>query len=154
MVNEVQKKIINSLSKDMPLSPEPYKAIAMELKITEEELLDNLQQLHQKGILRRVGAVLYHREAGYKGNAMVVWKVPEERVDEVGKIASTFNEITHCYERTTGERWRYNFFTMVHSCNLQQCEVEINKISKAIGIYDYKVLHSIKELKKSSMNYF
>lgn len=154
MISKLQKNIISRLSKDMPLLSEPYKAIAVELGITEEELLRNLQELYEKGILRRVGVVLFHREVGYRSNAMVVWKVPEERIEEVGKIATSFKEVSHCYERVTSEKWPYNFFTMVHGHNKQQCQATIKRICKAIKVYDYQVLYSIKELKKSSMNYF
>ena len=35
-------------------------------------------------MLRRVAAILYHRRAGFSANGMGVWRVPEDRILEVG----------------------------------------------------------------------
>lgn len=154
MISELQKSIIKRLSFDIPVLLEPYKYIAEELKISEEELIDNLKDLNDKGILRRISGILYHRHAGYGANAMVVWTVPEDRIEEIGSIVCFLNEVTHCYQRPTFPNWPYNFFTMVHSETKKQCEEVIKKISDAINIYDYEILYSTRELKKSSMKYF
>lgn len=154
MFNSLEKSIIERLSGDIPLSVEPYKVIANELGITEELLLDKIKEFSDKGIIRRVGGILYHREAGFKANAMVVWVVPEKLIEKVADVACSFKEVTHCYKRPVYPNWPYNLFTMVHAENKEKCEEIIRKISKEAKIYDYKILYSTKELKKSSMKYF
>ncbi len=154
MFNSLEKAIIRRLSEDLPLSPEPYKIIAEELKISEKVLLRKIQELYDNQIIYRIGGILYHRKSGYNANAMVVWIVPEDKIDEVGKILSYFREITHCYQRPTFKDWGYNLFTMIHSETKEECENNIKKISEIINVNEYKVLYSIKELKKSSMKYF
>lgn len=154
MINELQKLIIKRLSLDIPILPEPYKAVAEELGISEDELINNLQDLNDKGILRRISGILYHRQAGYSANAMVVWIVPEGVIEQVGKFVCSFSEVTHCYQRPTFQNWPYNFFTMIHSETKDQCEKIIKKIADAINIYEYEILYSTKELKKSSVKYF
>lgn len=153
MIGSLEKKIIRILQKEIPVDKEPYKIIAEELGLTEEELLEKINKLHNEGILKRVGAVLRHEEAGIKGNALVVWKVPEEKVENVGNIMSSLQEISHCYERFTCENWRYNMFTMIHGKTREQCDKVIKQVADNTGIYDYRVLYSIKELKKASMKY-
>lgn len=154
MLDLLEKAIIRRLSEDLPLDSEPYKIIAEELGVSEEILLKKVQELHNKQIIRRVSGILYHRKSGYNANAMVVWIVPEDKVDKVGKTLSYFKEITHCYERPTFQDWPYNLFTMIHSETKEECENHIKKISEVINIKDYKVLYSTKELKKSSIKYF
>ena len=51
---------------------------------TVPELLEKAAELQATGQMRRFAAVLYHRSAGFTSNGMGVWKVPEERVDEMG----------------------------------------------------------------------
>ena len=73
-----------------------------------------VKALKEKGVIRRFGATLYHQEAGFGANAMVAWVVPEERIEEVGRIMSEFREVTHCYQRAPQGDWKYNLYTMVH----------------------------------------
>jgi len=118
--------------------------------------------LKEKGIMRRFGAVLRHRDAGFSENAMVVWAVPEERCEEAGFLLASYKEITHCYERAPALEGVYNLFTMVHlsaedpeeTSDKDRMEEFVAGISSAIGIGKYKILRSLEEFKKNSMEYF
>ncbi|AKA69750.1 Lrp/AsnC family transcriptional regulator [Clostridium scatologenes] len=154
MLSAIDKSIIRKLQEDIPLTPRPYKSMAEEIGITEEELLSKVEELQNNGALRRIGGILNHREAGFEANAMVVWMISEDNVQKLGEIMASFKEVTHCYERPISGKWPYNIFTMVHGQNKKQCETIIKKISDTIKICDYKILYSTKELKKSSMKYF
>ena len=154
MFSSLEIDIIRKLQGDLPLVPEPYKLIADELGIQEEELLEKIKEFCDKGIIRRVGATLNHRNVGFKANAMVVWVVPEERINEVSEILIEFPQISHCYQRPTFQNWPYNIFTMIHEETQEKCEEVVNKISRDININEYNILFSTQELKKSSMKYF
>lgn len=153
-ISELDKKIIRKLQDDLPLSSEPFKEIADSLEISEEELLTKIQTYLDQGIIRRFGAALRHREAGYTANAMVVWEVDEEKTLEVGNKMAQFPEVTHCYQRPTYPDWPYNMFTMVHGKTKEECYEIAAKISDKIEVKNYKLLFSTDELKKTSMKYF
>jgi len=146
--------IIRILQEDLPLVPEPYKLIAEDLGIKEMELLEKIKEFCNKGVIRRFGATLNHRNIGFKANAMVVWNVPEERIKEVSGIMILFPQVSHCYQRPKFPNWPYNIFTMVHGENKEECEKIVKKIIETINIIDYCMLYSTVELKKSSMKYF
>lgn len=154
MFSSLDISIIRKIQEDLPLVPEPYRAIAEELQITESELIYKIQDFCNKGIIRRFGATLNHRNIGFKANAMVVWKVPDESIKEVSKIMVLFSAVTHCYQRPTFLGWPFNVFTMVHGENKGECEEIIKDIASASGINEYNILYSTCELKKSSMKYF
>lgn len=154
MLDMLDKIIIKRLQEGMPITEEPYRIISEELKIEEKELLRKIIALKENGILKRLGAVLYHREAGFKANALVAWRVAEDEVEYIGKELALMPEISHCYERDACKEWNYNLYTMIHGKNKIECEKIINKISKNIDLHNYKVLYSVRELKKSSMKYF
>ena len=154
MFSSLEIDIIRKLQGDLPLVPEPYKLIADELGIHEEELLEKIKEFCDKGIIRRVGATLNHRNVGFKANAMVVWVVPEERINEVSEVLIKVPQISHFYQRPTFQNWPYNVFTMIHEETQEKCEEVVNKISKDIHINEYNILFSTQELKKSSMKYF
>ncbi len=154
MLTELEKKIIASIQEDMPISERPYAAIAEKLAITESELLDKLQDLSRHGVIRRFGATLRHQRAGFNANAMVAWKVDEDRIQEVGQKMASFRQVSHCYRRNPTADWPYNLYTMVHANDEQACQETARKMSRATSVEDYTLLFSREELKKTSMVYF
>ncbi|MEM5819035.1 MAG: Lrp/AsnC family transcriptional regulator, partial [Desulfitobacterium hafniense] len=87
-------------------------------------------------------------------NAMGVWQVPEAEAEAIGKVMASFREVSHCYQRPTLKDWPYNLFTMIHGRSEEECGEVMARIAQATGIKDYAMLFSIKELKKSSMQYY
>ncbi|MEL1136258.1 AsnC family transcriptional regulator [Desulfitobacterium sp. THU1] len=153
-VDEADKLLIRELQGNIPESLTPFAEIAENLAWSENKVLERVESLQRNKVLRRFGAVLRHQKAGFTANAMGVWQVPEEKAEEIGKIMATFREVSHCYQRPTLADWPYNMFTMIHARSKEECgEVMVN-ISRATGIKDYSMLFSIKELKKSSMQYY
>src|SRR5690349_18651062 len=75
--------VIRALQGNMPVVAEPYAPAAAELGIGEQELLDHLAAMHERGLLRRVAAILYHRRAGFSANGMGVCAVPDVQIFDV-----------------------------------------------------------------------
>ena len=145
---------IRELQEDLPLTPAPFDPMAARMGITPEGLFAIAAELGRRGHLRRVAAVLYHRTAGFWANAMGVWKVPEDRTDEVGAIMGSVRGVSHCYLRPTYPDWPYNIFTMVHGRTVKECEEILGSISRATGITEFAQLYSSKEYKKTRVRYF
>lgn len=154
MIEEIDKRIIRELQGDISLEKRPFAAIAGRIGISEEEVLKRTGSYLDKGYMRKFGAILLHREAGFKANGMGVWDVPAGDVQRAGEIMASFPEVSHCYERPSFEDWPYNLFTMIHSENEDGCHEIAERISRATGIKRYKLLFSTKEFKKTSMEYF
>ena len=153
-VTEAEKDAIRGMQEDLELIPRPYDQIAQQLGMSTDELFALAKDFQDRRIMRRYSAVLHHRRSGFKANAMIVWKVPEERAEEVGLIMASHDAVTHCYERPTFPDWPYTHFTMVHATTPEGCE-EINaEISKATGIDERLVLYSTREYKKTRVRYF
>lgn len=153
-MDNLDKKIIRWIQSDIPIEKEPYKTIATNLGIEEQELLDRIEEMQKQGIIRRIGAILNHRSVGFHGNGMVAWRVEDSKTEEIGKIMGAQREISHCYERNCFPEWPYNMYTMVHAETTEDCEGIIKRIAEEIGITDYVVLFSTRELKKTSFKYF
>jgi DNA-binding Lrp family transcriptional regulator len=154
MLTDLEKKIIALLQTDIPVVKRPFLAMAETIGISEEKFLKVLNDLNDQGMIRRFGATIKHQNSGYKANAMVAWKVPEERVERVGNIMATFSEITHCYRRNPAPGWEYNLYTMVHAADEDGCYAIVEKISRDVEETNYTLLFSRQELKKTSMKYF
>ncbi len=154
MIDDLDKKVISLIQGDIPVDPRPFAILAGKIGISEEEFIERIKNLKERGALRRFGATLRHQKAGYGSNAMVAWLVPDEMIDEVGEKLAQFREVTHCYQRTPQGDWHYNLFSMVHGNNQEQCYEIAERMSQAVGIKDYTLLFSEKEFKKTSMEYF
>ncbi len=145
---------VRELQKDMAIVPRPYAEAAGRLGMTHEQLFALAKQMVENGQIRRIAAVLHHRQAGFRANAMGVWNVPEERVDEVADAMAGYNAVSHCYRRPVYPDWPYAIFTMVHGRNAAECEATLDAMAKATGVTDYKALYSTKEYKKIRLSYF
>jgi len=151
---ETEERILALAGKDLPDTEQPFKAIAEAVGVDEQDVINLLADLKERKIIRRFGATLRHQKAGYGHNAMVAWRVPEERSDEIGEICAARPEISHCYIRRTYPEWTYNLYTMIHGERPGHANEVVAELEQIIGIDDNCVLRSLKELKKTSMVYF
>ncbi|HUR87163.1 MAG TPA: Lrp/AsnC family transcriptional regulator [Solirubrobacteraceae bacterium] len=152
--DEFDRDVIRATQGDMPVVPEPYAPAAAKLGIGVTELLEHLDGMKQRGILRRVAAILYHRRAGFSANGMGVWKVPEEQIEELGPRMASFRGISHCYQRPTYEDWPYSVFTMAHGRSKEECDAILDAIADEFGIAERATLYSSTEFKKIRLLYF
>jgi DNA-binding Lrp family transcriptional regulator len=139
-----------------PMAPleEPYAPAAARLGVSQEDLFARLESLKERKALRRVAAILYHRRAGFSANGMGVWKVPDDKVLELGRQMAATRGISHCYERPTYADWPYALFTMAHGRSKEECDAILDSISEATGISERATLYSSTEYKKIRMLYF
>lgn len=153
-LSELDVAVIRALQGDMPVISEPYNQAAQAVGISTRELLSHLQSMRERGLLRRVAAILYHRRAGYSANGMGVWKVPEDEVMQVGPVMASFRGISHCYQRPTYEDWPYSVFTMAHGRSREECDAVLDAIAEHTGIEERATLYSSTEYKKVRLLYF
>lgn len=154
MLTELEKKIIASIQNDIALVKRPYLEIVKKLGISESTLLDKLKNLCERGVIRRFGATLRHQKSGFAANAMVAWQLDEERINEVGQKMAACKEVSHCYRRDPKEEWPYNLYTMIHGNDEASCWETARKLSEKTSVDTYILLFSLRELKKTSMEYF
>lgn len=153
-IEELDRKIIRLLQGEFPLVAEPYKVLAEEIGITEEALLARIETMREEKKIRKMGAVLRHREVGFTSNCLCVWNVPDERVDEVGGRIAEHPRVSHCYDRNRTPDWPYNLYTMIHGYSREECEVIAAELAATAGIEERCMLYTKKEWKKASMRYF
>ncbi len=153
-VDERDKQVIRELQEDLPIEAQPFKALAERIGLDEAGLFAAMHSLMERGFMRRMAAILYHRRAGFRANGMGVWAVPEEHVIEIGEQMASFANVSHCYRRPTYPDWPYNVFTMVHGQSTEQCEEILTAISRTTGVSEYISLYSTREYKKTRLHFY
>lgn len=153
-LSEIDIDFIRTLQNDLPLVSQPFKIMAENINIAHSELLRFLRRFIKTRKIRRFSAVINHRNAGFLSNAMVVWKVKDDKIDECGAIISGFKQVSHCYRRPIYPNWQYPLYSMIHAGNRKQCENIISDIAKKIDVNDFKPIYSLKEYKKETIKHF
>jgi siroheme decarboxylase len=153
-LSELDLAVIRATQGPMEPIEEPFAPAATELGMPVPKLLDHLESMRERRALRRVAAILFHRRAGFSANGMGVWKVPEERILELGPRMASFRGISHCYQRPTYADWPYSVFTMAHGRSKDECDAILDSIAADTGIEDRRTLYSSTEFKKIRMLYF
>jgi siroheme decarboxylase len=152
---ELDKAVIRATQGDLPVVTEPYAQAAAELGMSVDALVEHLGRMADRGLLRRVAAILFHRRAGFSANGMGVWKVPDDRVLEVGPRMAAYRGISHCYQRPTYADWPYSIFTMAHGRSKHECDAILDAIAaENPEVEDRATLYSSTEFKKIRLLYF
>ena len=149
----IERKILAVLQGGFPGSRRPYKEMAEQAGIETEELLAVLEDWKRRGVIRRIGAIVDPTKVGLSAGAMVVWQVGAESVERVGRALAAFDEVSHIYERAVCADWPYNVYTMVHGASAEDVRRTVERMSRACGICNYRVLVTEKELKKTPPRY-
>src|SRR5206468_658182 len=152
--DEFDKEVIRATQGDLPVVSEPYEQASARLGISADALVEHLRGMQERGLLRRVAAILFHRRAGFSANGMGVWKVPDGQIAEFGPRMASFRGISHCYQRPTYEDWPYSIFTMAHGRSKEECDAILDAIAAEFGISERATLYSSTEFKKVRLLYF
>lgn len=153
-LEERQERLAAVLQGHLPITAEPYAAAAEACGWSVDDALGQIRSWSESGLIRRIGVLLDHRRVGVRANGMAVFRVPEDRVDEVGRKLAGHREVTHCYRRRTAPGWDYNLFAMTHGETREEVESCVGRMAGETGVSDYDILYSTREFKKVSPRYF
>ncbi len=149
-------RIVRATQGGLPLVPEPWRAVAQALGVTQGAVLERVRRMLADGRIRRIGAVPNHYRLGYAANGMSVWDVADERVEELGRRIGELPFVSHCYRRPRRPPdWRYNLFAMLHARSRAEVEERVGAIGAALGTASraHDVLYSRRILKKTGLRF-
>jgi len=153
-LSPADKVLIYHLSGDLGDSPAPYAELAAQLGRSEEEVLSALRRFQAEGLIRRLGATLWHQKSGFSANAMVVFKLPGEKTDQGGEKLAHLSYVSHCYQRVTAPGWPFNLYAMIHAESRDRLLAMVEEMAALTEAEEWRMLESLKELKKASRRYF
>jgi len=97
-LNATDKKILNRIQSDFPITRNPFATIAAELGLTEEDVLARLARLKEKGIIRRIGGNFVPEKVGFV-STLCAARVPADRIDQFAATVNRYPGVTHNYLR-------------------------------------------------------
>jgi len=98
LLNTTDRAILNIIQTGFPLVSRPYAAVAVEVGLSEAEVLSRVAALQDAGIIRRIGGIFASDKLGFS-STLVALKVAAEKLEAVALAISAYPGVTHNYER-------------------------------------------------------
>ena len=155
-ITSEDRALIKAVQRGLPITSRPYAEIAKQLNTSEQDIILRLQQLMDKGAIKRYGVVVRHKELGYTANGMVVWDIPDDKVEEIGMCIGKYSSVTLSYRRPRRlPEWPYNLFTMIHGSSREEVEEKVEEIAASCGLQDtsHTILFSTRRFKQRGASY-
>lgn len=156
VLDDADQELIATIQNGLPISDRPYAKIAVQLGLSEEEVITRISILLDKGLIKRFGVVVRHHELGYQENAMIVWDVPDDQVRCVAEQIKAYPFITLCYRRARQlPEWPYNLYCMIHGKSRNKVMHHLEEMINAHDwhCYPHEILFSKQRFKQRAANY-
>ncbi|CAG0944808.1 MAG: hypothetical protein EFKGCFLK_01290 [Rhodocyclaceae bacterium] len=151
-----EQQLMGALQHGLALVPRPFARLGEQAGLDEQEVIAMLKRWRGEGLIKRFGVVVRHHELGYTANAMVVWDLPDEEVERVGRLLAAEPEVTLCYRRRRhAPQWPYNLFCMIHGRARGEVEAAAARLRERLGLAQvpYAVLFSRRRFKQRGAHY-
>jgi DNA-binding Lrp family transcriptional regulator len=154
-LSALDRRLLLEIQEGFPLSATPYRDIAAAIDADVDDVLAAIGRLRDEGCIKRIGCVVNHITTGFDNNCMVVWDVPDDRLDELGERVGELPYVTLCYHRPRrpDKDWSYNLFTMIHGRDADAVDEKIDELSTAYLPVDHDRLYSTATLKQTGARY-
>lgn len=128
-MDNTDRRLLNLMQSEFPLSPTPWRDMAVSLGISEDELLARLQRMKDERIIRRIGGVMNSRQIGYHA-CLCAACLPEERLEEAAAIINPHPGVTHNYQR----EHKYNLWFTLTVRSAEELHRQLTQWEDELGI--------------------
>lgn len=140
----MKDEILSRIQKKFPLVARPFKVIADELNMREDEVLEILQEQKKSNIIRQTSAIFDTKRLGYV-SSLVAFRIPSDKISDAVKIINSHPGISHNYERN--HDFNIWFTVAVSPTSELGLEKTVEILAKATGAEDYIILPTLKLFK-------
>jgi len=141
-MDDIDRKLLNRIQQDFPITAEPFAEVAAQLGIGETEILERIGRLKEEGIIRRIGAVFDLRKLGF-ASTLCAARVPEERIRKFVGIVNACPGVTHNYRRDD----EYNVWFTLIAPGEEELAASLAGIKRETGIDDILSLRATRTFK-------
>jgi len=128
-MNPIDRKILNEIQSDFPITSRPYQALGERLNLTEEEVLSSVRRLKEKGVIRRIGGNFHSSRLNFV-STLCAAKVPLEKIDGFVEVVNRYPGVTHNYLRNSD----YNIWFTFIAEDMKSIDNALKEISGETGI--------------------
>jgi len=129
VIDQKNKMILNHIQVDFPIHPRPYKIIADQLGMEEDELILRIRQMKKEMLIRRIGGNFSPDRLGYH-STLCAAMVPEDKIELFTRTVNAYSGVTHNYQRDH----QFNIWFTFISPQKEKIEENLKAISKSTGV--------------------
>lgn len=143
-MNQKEKRLLEVLQFNFPISPRPYLKIAKRIGFSEDDVIRKIRLFKKKGIIRYIGPVFNLNKMGFV-STLVAARLPKSRIKTAAKIINEYPEVSHNYLRDA----EFNIWFTVTASSCSQLLRVIRDIKRKAGIQnkDFLNLNTLKVFK-------
>ena len=138
----LDKKILNAVQKDVPLTSRPFQEIAMKVGLSEDEVILRIKDLKKQGFIRRLGGVFNSEKMGFT-STLIALQVSPEKLEEIGNKISALDGVTHNYQRDHS----FNLWFTLISSSQEKMEETLAVVENYPGVKKMRRLPAVKLFK-------
>ena len=125
-MEEIDLRLLSLVQEGFPLTPRPFRDLGEVLGLGEREVIERLDALQEKGLVRRIGPILDMRRLGRSG-ILAALKVSRDEADELAEIVNQYQEISHNYLRPNESGYNMWFTVSATEERIQEVLAEIRR---------------------------
>ncbi len=129
ILDATDKTIINRIQSDFPIDARPYRVIAEELGLTEEQVIKRVQAMKDEGIIRRIGGNFVPHKVGFV-STLCAAKVPDDKIDAFAEVVNRYTGVTHNYQREN----EFNIWFTFIAPSREEIANNLDQIAKETGV--------------------
>jgi len=141
-IDDINKAILNRVQSDFPLTPRPYRTIAEDLGLSEDDVLNRLKGLKKEGFIRRIGGNFVPEKLGFI-STLCAARVPEDKIDLFAATVNRYSGVTHNYQRNN----QFNIWFTFIAPSMDEIHENLDRIRLETGINDIINLPATKVFK-------
>ena len=141
-MDDTDKKLLNLIQEDFPITAAPFAEVADRLGIGELEVRERVGRLKEEGIIRRIGAVFDLRKLGFT-STLCAARVPEDKVRPFVSVVNACPGVTHNYRREHD----YNIWFTLIVPGEEELAATLAEIKQKTGIDDILSLRAVRTFK-------
>jgi DNA-binding Lrp family transcriptional regulator len=141
-IDDTDRAILNRIQSDFPITSRPYRALAQELGLSEDEVLKRVVRLKESGIIRRIGGNFTPDKLGFV-STLCAAKVPEDKIHNFAEVVNRYPGVTHNYRREN----TFNIWFTFIAPSMEEIDANLKQITAETGITDILNLPATKVFK-------
>ncbi len=141
-IDDINRAILNRVQSDFPLTPRPYRTVAKDLGLSEDDVLNRLKRLKKEGFIRRIGGNFVPEKLDFI-STLCAARVPEDKIDLFAATVNRYPGVTHNYQRNN----EFNIWFTFIAPSMDEIHENLDRIRLETGINDIINLPATKVFK-------
>lgn len=142
ILDEIDRRILNRIQTRFPMTVRPFETIAEDLGLTEDNVIERVRNLKEKGVIRRIGGNFVPEKVGFV-STLCAAKVPKDAIDHFASVVNRYSGVTHNYQRDHEVNIWFTFIAP----SMDEIEANLEQISKETGVGEILNLPATKVFK-------